>query len=156
MATTVKFSELPSLKGEVLGESDWVEVTQEMIDAFGRTTGDEQWIHMDVERAKAESPFGTTIAHGYLTLSLIPMLHAQALRLEGVAMGVNYGSNKVRFPSPVPSGSRVRGTFKLLDVEDIAGGGYQIVTEATVTVEGADKPSCVAETVSRVYPAPGA
>ena len=156
MATTVKFSELPSLKGQVLGQSDWVEVTQDMIDAFGRTTGDEQWIHMDVQRAKAESPFGTTIAHGYLTLSLIPMLHKQALEIDGVAMGVNYGSNKVRFPSPVASGSRVRAEFKLLDVEEIAGGGYQIVTEVSVTVEGAAKPSCVAETVSRVYPAPGA
>jgi acyl dehydratase len=155
MATTVKFDELPSLKGQVLGTSGWVEVTQEMIDAFGRTTGDEQWIHMDVHRAKAESPYGATIAHGYLTLSLIPMLNKQAVSIEGVAMGVNYGANKVRFPAPVPSGSRVQGSFKLLDVEEIAGGGYQLVTEATVAVEGASKPSCVAETVSRVYPAAG-
>ncbi|HWH32145.1 MAG TPA: MaoC family dehydratase [Egibacteraceae bacterium] len=154
MATTVKFGELPSLKGQVLGTSDWVEVTQEMIDAFGRTTGDEQWIHMDVERAKAESPYGTTIAHGYLTLSLVPLLHKQALELDGVAMGVNYGANKVRFPAPVPSGSRVQGSFKLLEVDEIPGGGYQLVTEVTITVDGADKPSCVAETVSRVYPAP--
>lgn len=156
MTTTVKFDELPSLVGQVLGQSDWVTVTQDMIDSFGRTTGDEQWIHMDVERAKAESPFGTAIAHGYLTLSLIPMLHTQALRIDGVAMGVNYGSNKVRFPSPVPSGARVNGTFKLLEAEPIAGGGFQLVTEVTVAVEGADKPSCVAETVSRVYPAPAA
>lgn len=155
MVQTVKFGDLPSLQGEVLGASDWVEVTQEMIDAFGRTTGDEQWIHMDVERAKAESPFGTTIAHGYLTLSLIPMLHKQALSVEGVGMGVNYGLNKCRFPAPVPAGARVQAAFRLLDVEEIAGGGYQIVTEVTVHVEGAEKPSCVAETVSRLYPAKG-
>lgn len=156
MVTTVKFEELPSLVGQVLGESDWVEVSQERIDSFGRTTGDEQWIHMDVERAKAESPYGTTIAHGYLTLSLIPLLNKQAVSIDGVAMGVNYGANKVRFPAPVPSGSRVRGTFRLLEVEGIPGDGYQLVTECTVTVEGADKPSCVAETVSRLYPAPSA
>jgi len=153
MPTIVKFDELPSLTGQELGSSDWITVTQEMIDTFGRTTGDEQWIHLDVERAKAESPYGTTIAHGYLTLSLIPGLHAQAVSIQGVAMGVNYGSNKVRFPAPVPSGSRVKATFRLLEVEQIAGGGFQIVTEATVTAEGADKPSCVAETVSRIYPA---
>jgi acyl dehydratase len=152
MARTVKFGDLPSLKGELLGTSDWVVVTQDMIDSFGRTTGDEQWIHMDVERAK-EGPFGTTIAHGYLTLSLVPMLHKQALSVDGGAMGVNYGLNKCRFPAPVPAGARVQAEFRLLDVEEIGAGGYQIVTEATIRVEGADKPSCVAETVSRLYPA---
>jgi acyl dehydratase len=136
--------------GEQLGYSEWHTVTQEQISAFADATGDHQWIHVDPEAA-AKGPFGTTIAHGFLTLSLIPMLATQVSRVEGVKMGVNYGLNKVRFPAPVPSGSKVRAGVRLQSVEDIAGGGAQIVNEVTIEREGGDKPCCVAETVARYY-----
>lgn len=135
--------------GTVVSTSDWLEIDQKRVDLFAEATGDLQWIHTDPARA-AQGPFGTTIAHGYLTLSLIPLLAGDALRVPGVRMGVNYGTNKVRFPAPVPVGSRVRATVKLLSVEDVAG-GVQLTSQVTIEREGGDKPVCVAETVSRMY-----
>ncbi|MEE1800194.1 MaoC family dehydratase [Streptomyces sp. JV176] len=141
--------ELRAGVGEQLGHSDWLEVDQRRIDLFAEATGDHQWIHVDPERA-ATGPFGTTIAHGYLTLSLLPVLVPQVVRVENVKMGINYGTNKVRFPSPVPVGSRLRATAVLKDVTE-AGGGVQITTLVTVEREGGDKPACVAESVSRYF-----
>jgi acyl dehydratase len=141
--------ELKAAVGTVVGQSDWVTVDQERIDTFADATGDHQWIHVDPERAK-QGPFGTTIAHGYLTLSLIPMLAADVATLKGARMGVNYGLNKVRFPAPLPAGDRVRATFELLSVDDVEG-GVQIVSRVTIEREGGGKPVCVAETVSRSY-----
>jgi acyl dehydratase len=136
--------------GEHNGYSDWHVVTQEQINAFADATGDHQWIHIDPEKAAA-GPFGTTIAHGFLTLSLIPMLASQITRVNGVRMGVNYGLNKVRFPSPVPVGSKIRAGAKILSVDEIPGGGVQQVNEITIEREGGEKPCCVAETVVRYY-----
>jgi acyl dehydratase len=147
--TTLEFSTLAEHIGEHLGFSDYHRVTQDQVNLFADATGDHQWIHIDVERAKA-GPFGGPIAHGYLTLSLAPVLLAQVLRVDGVAMGVNYGANKVRFPAPVPVGSNVRIGAKLLGVEDVSG-GKQVTIEATFEVEGASKPSCVAELLFRYY-----
>ncbi|TPQ18893.1 MaoC family dehydratase [Streptomyces sporangiiformans] len=141
--------ELKAAVGEQLGHSDWLEIDQKRIDLFAEATGDHQWIHVDPEKAAA-GPFGTTIAHGYLTLSLLPTLVPQVLRVENVQMGVNYGTNKVRFPSPVPVGSRLRASAVLKEVTE-AGGGVQITTAVTVEREGGDKPVCVAESVSRYY-----
>lgn len=135
--------------GDHLGYSDYVEITQEQVNQFADATGDHQWIHIDVERAKA-GPFGGPIAHGYLTLSLGPSLSPQIMAVTGISMGVNYGCNKVRFPSPVPVGSKVRLGQKLLSVDDVAGGA-QVTMEFTFEVEGAPKPSCVAEVVFRYY-----
>jgi acyl dehydratase len=135
--------------GDHLGYSDYVEITQEMVNQFADATGDHQWIHVDVERAKA-GPFGAPIAHGYLTLSLGPRLLPEILQVTGVAMGVNYGANKVRFPSPVPVGAKLRLGAKLVSVEEIAGGA-QIAVEMTFEVDGAAKPSCVAEALFRYY-----
>lgn len=139
---------LRSLPGEHLGFSEYIEITQERIDAFADATGDHQWIHVDPKRAAA-GPFGTTIAHGYLTLALGPLLSADVWRV-GVAMGVNYGINKLRFPAPVPVGSQLRLGVRVLDVTDVAG-GIQATMEYTFEVEGAAKPSCVAEVVFRLY-----
>ena len=141
--------ELKSLIGKHLGFSDYRTITQEQVNIFADATGDHQWIHIDVERAKA-GPFGGPIAHGYLTLSLGPVFLPQIFGVEGVAMGVNYGTNKVRFPSPVPVGSKLRAGVRLLNVEDVAG-GVQVTLETTFEVEGAKKPSCVAEVVFRYY-----
>jgi acyl dehydratase len=141
--------ELKSLVGEHLGYSPYVEVTQEQVNQFAEATGDHQWIHVDVEKAKA-GPFGGPIAHGYLTLSLGPMLYPQVVAITGFSMGVNYGANKIRFPSPVPVGSRVRLGVKLLEVDDIPG-GVQTTLEFTFECEGASKPSCVAEIIFRSY-----
>lgn len=141
--------ELRAAVGEELGHSDWLEVDQKRIDLFAEATGDHQWIHVDQEKAKS-GPFGTTIAHGYLTLSLLPALVPQLMRVDNVKMGINYGSNKVRFPSPVPVGSRVRATAKVAEVTEVAG-GVQLVTAVTVEREGGDKPVLVAETVTRFY-----
>lgn len=150
MATVVNgLDELKSKVGEHLGWSEWVTVSQDQVNRFADATGDHQWIHIDVERAKA-GPFGGPIAHGYLTLSLAPMLMEQVLQLRGVSMGVNYGCNKVRFPSPVPVGATLHMGAKLLSVEDIAGGAQYIV-ELSFEVEGAAKPSCVAECIYRAY-----
>jgi acyl dehydratase len=135
--------------GDHLGYSDYVEITQEQVNLFADATGDHQWIHVDVERATA-GPFGGPIAHGYLTLSLGPALLPQIMEVSGVAMGVNYGANKIRFPSPVPVGAKVRLGAKLLAVEDVPGGAQGTV-EMTFEVEGAPKPSCVAEVIFRYY-----
>jgi acyl dehydratase len=146
------FNSLDELKaaiGTEVGVSDWFEVSQERINTFADATDDHQWIHIDPERA-AQGPFGTTIAHGYLTLSLLPVLAQGVTTVNGVRMGVNYGLNKVRFPAPVPAGSRVRAHFELLSVEDIEGGA-QLVSRVTVERDGGEKPVCVAEAVSRIY-----
>jgi len=140
---------LKALVGEHLGYSPYVEITQEQVQTFAEATGDHQWIHIDVERANA-GPFGGPIAHGYLTLSLGPMLSPQVFGVSGIAMGVNYGAGKVRFPSPVPVGSKVRLGITLQSVEDVAGGA-QVQQLFVFEVEGAEKPSCVAEVIFRYY-----
>ena len=146
MQTFNGLDEFEQAVGTHLGYSNWHTITQEQINLFAEATGDHQWIHTDPERA-ATGPFGTTIAHGYLTLSLVPMLVWQIYTVEGLAMGVNYGSNKVRFPSPVPVGSRVRAGAELLELtRDLR--GAQATVRVTIEREGADKPACVAETVS--------
>jgi len=148
MTTTTTLAELPSYKGKELGVSDWSEVPQESVNLFAEATGDHQWIHVDVERAKAESPFGGPIAHGYLTLSLLIPMWSQVLTVTDTTMAVNYGLNKVRFPAPVPVGSKVRLTATLSDVEEIKG-GYQLTVAAVIEREGGDKPVCIAEPVFR-------
>jgi len=140
---------LKAAVGEHLGYSEYFDVSQERVNQFAEATGDHQWIHVDVERAKS-GPFGGPIAHGYLTLSLGPMLYPTVVRIEGFSMGVNYGANKIRFPSPVPVGSKIRLGVKLLDVEEIAN-GVQMTMEFTFECEGASKPSCVAEIIFRSY-----
>jgi acyl dehydratase len=153
MTTTTTIAELPSLKGQELGTSDWYEVTQDAVNLFADATGDHQWIHVDVERAKKESPFGGPVAHGYLTLSLLVPLVSQTYTITDAKMGVNYGLNKVRFPAPVPVGSKVRARVTLKDVEEVAG-GLQNTFSVTIEREGGDKPVCIAEPVYRVYGAP--
>ena len=143
-------AELKSLVGEHLGYSPWMEITQERVNQFADATGDHQWIHVDVDRATRESPFGGPIAHGYLTLSLGPVLMPSVLQRKGFAMGINYGCNRVRFMSPVPVGSRVRLGVKLLSADDIAG-GLQEAYEWTYEIDGVAKPACVAEVVLRAY-----
>lgn len=143
-------AELQQHVGQHLGYSDWLEITQERVNQFAEATGDFQWIHVDVERAKA-GPFGGPIAHGFLTLSLAPGLLKDVWQVRGAKMGVNYGLNKVRFPSPVPVGSKVRAGAALKEASDVGGGGVQLLLEATFEVEGADKPACVAELVFRYY-----
>lgn len=136
--------------GEEVAVSDWLPVEQETINGFAEVTGDRQWIHVDVERAGRESPFGAPIAHGYLTLSLIARFAQQILAVEGVKMAVNYGLNRVRFPAPVKVGSRVRGHFVLKQIEDIPDGA-QLTWTVTIEIEGGDKPACIAETLARWY-----
>ena len=150
MTTTTTMAEVSGLVGQELGTSDWFEVTQDRVDTFADATGDHQWIHVDVERAKAESPFGGPIAHGYLTLSLLVPLIAETFVVTDTPMAVNYGLNKVRFPSPVPVGSRVRLTATLKDVEQVAG-GLQLTLAVVVEREGSEKPACIAEPVYRYY-----
>ena len=150
MTLTLTIDDLKAHVGEHLGYSDYVTITQEQVNLFADATGDHQWIHIDVERAKKDSPFGGPIAHGYLTLSLGPGLAPQIYQVAGVKMGVNYGAGKVRFPSPVPVGSKLRLGAKLLGVEDVTG-GVQVTMEYTFEVEGASKPSCVAELLFRFY-----
>jgi acyl dehydratase len=151
MATTFSgVEELKARVGDHLGHSDWMEITQDRVDRFADATGDHQWIHVDPERARRESPFGGPIAHGYLTLSLAPALLPEIVRVEGVAMGVNYGCEKVRFPSPVPVGSKLRLGATLARVEDVPG-GVQVTMDLVFEVEGAPKPSCVAAVVYRYY-----
>ncbi len=149
---TVSVDEMMEMAGQELGTSDWVTVDQEMIDTFADATGDHQFIHVDPERAKM-TPFGTTIAHGFLTLSLLPMLMAKTdqPRAEGVKMGVNYGCNKLRFIAPVKSGKRVRGRFKLLELIEKRPGQYQQTIEATVEIEGEDKPALIAEWINQFF-----
>jgi acyl dehydratase len=137
--------------GQDLGHSEWLTVTQEMINRFADATGDHQWIHVDVERARREMPGGRTIAHGFLTLSLIPRLRPQIFQVTGARRGINYGCNKVRFPAPVPSGSRVRLGGKLLSAETASDGAVRMILELTMEVEGSARPAMVAETISLVY-----
>ena len=145
-------AELEALKGQQIGPSGWREITQSDIDEFAKLSGDDQWIHVDVEKAKAESPFGTTIAHGNLTLSAIDGLRMELMELEGFKLAVNYGWNKVRFPAPVPAGSKIRATAELVEIEDVGGGWVQMVVRFTVEVEGSEKPCCVADSVGRLMP----
>ena len=150
MTTTANgIDDLKTYVGKHLGYSDYIEITQEQVQLFADATGDQQWIHTDPERAKA-GPFGGPIAHGYLTLSLAPALLPQIILVGGISMGVNYGCGKVRFPSPVPVGSKVRAGAELVSVEDVAGGA-QVTMSVTFEVEGAPKPSCVAEVIYRYY-----
>ena len=143
--------ELYSLTGQEVGVSDWLEVTQDNINLFADATGDHQWIHIDVERAKTESPYGTTIAHGFLTLSMLSKLMTQTVKINlPIKMGVNYGLNKVRFPSAVPAGSKIRARAVLRELKEIAG-GCQLLWNITVERDGADKPCCVAEWLVRYY-----
>ena len=144
-----QLADLADRVGQHLATGDWVLVDQQRIDLFAQATGDHQWIHVDPVRAAA-GPFGTTVAHGFLTLSLLPELAEKSLRIADVKMGINYGLNKVRFPSPVPAGSRVRAQITLLSFEPIAGGA-QVVMQVTIEREGSTKPVCVAETVSRRF-----
>jgi acyl dehydratase len=148
--TTVTLAELPALKGQVLGISEWFEITQDRVNLFADATGDHQWIHVDPERAVAESPFGAPIGHGFLTLSLFVPMWSQILVISDRKMGVNYGLNKVRFPAPVPVGSKIRLTATLLDVEEV-NGGLQLLVGGVIEREGSDKPVCVLEALSRLY-----
>ena len=142
--------ELALYVGQTVAVSPWTEITQTQVNQFAKATGDHQWIHIDVEKAKA-GPFGGPIAHGFLTLSLIPMLSESAIKIEDVRMGVNYGLNKVRFTSPVPVGSKLRGHMKLLSATPIDGNGMQFAWEMTIEREGAEKPACIAESLARYY-----
>lgn len=144
-----KLQDLAPGVGQEIGVSDWVTVDQKRIDLFAQATGDHQWIHVDPVRA-AKGPYGGTVAHGFLTLALLPELGQAALQIGDVRMGINYGLNKVRFPAPVKSGARVRGRFKLLALEPLPGGA-QLTMEVTIEIEGGDKPACVAESLSRRY-----
>ena len=150
MSTTTTLTELPSLTGTELGTSDWVEVTQDRVNTFADATDDHQWIHVDVERATAESPFGAPVAHGYLTLSLLIPMWSQVLTVTDAAMAVNYGLNRVRCPAPVPVGSKLRLSATLADVEEIKG-GYQLTVAAVIEREGGGKPVCIAEPVFRFH-----
>lgn len=150
MKTRVELSSLSARVGEEIAVSDWVEITQARINLFAEATGDHQWIHVDAERAAKESPFGATVAHGFLTLSLVPMFKESCIEYSGVKMGVNYGTNRVRFMLPVKVNSRLRGRFKLAAIEEIKGGA-QMTWECTIEMEGHGKPACVAELVSRAY-----
>ena len=147
---SVTYEDLPKLAGQETGVSDWVIIDQGRINKFADATGDHQWIHIDVARAAKEMPVGKTIAHGYLTLSLIPFLTGNFLRIEGVARGINYGSDKVRFTNMVPVGSKVRARAKLLSAEPKSG-GMQMRNEVTIEIEGQDRPACIAETISLVF-----
>ena len=144
-----KLQDLQALVGQEIGVSEWITVSQQRIHQFAEATGDHQWIHVDPERA-AQGPFGGPIAHGFLTLSLLPVMFETGFTVDDVRMGVNYGLNRVRFPAPVPAGSRLRGHFKLLTYDEIAGGA-QLTVEVTMELEGSPKPVCVAESVSRRY-----
>jgi len=149
MTEFATLAELQTLVGTTIGTSDWITVSQERIDQFAQATGDHQWIHVDPARAAA-GPFGTTVAHGFLTLSLLPEMSDSAFSIRDVRLGVNYGLNRVRFPAPVPSGSRLRGHFTLRSFEPLPGGA-QMTVEVSMEREGSDKPVCVAESVVRRF-----
>jgi acyl dehydratase len=149
IATANGIDGLRELQGDKVGPSEWREVTQDMINAFAELSGDHQWIHTNVERAKSESPFGTTVAHGNLTLSLVDGFRQGLIESTGFVLGVNYGWNKVRFPAPVPAGSKVRASAEVVDVDDVGNGWFQIVTRFTLEVEGNDKPAFVGDSVGR-------
>jgi acyl dehydratase len=153
LVTANGIEDLKALIGQEVGPSEWRTVTQELIDQFAELSGDDQWIHVDVERAKTESPFGMTVAHGNLTLSMIDGFRLDLIKSEGFALGVNYGWNKVRFPAPVPAGSRLRASAEVVSADEVGGNWWQIVTRFTVEVEGNEKPACVAESVGRALPA---
>jgi acyl dehydratase len=144
-------AEMAAAVGTELGASGWVEVGQERIDRFAEATGDRQWIHVDPERARRESPYRATVAHGYLTLSMLPVFIYDVIRLDGVRRSVNYGSNRVRFPAPVPAGSRLRGRIRLVAAEPMDGGALRATLQTTVEIEGSERPACVAETMAIHY-----
>ena len=148
---TIKYADIAKHVGEEMGVSEWVLVDQDRVNKFAEATGDHQWIHVDIERAKRELPTKGTIAHGYLTLSLIPFLASKISHIDGVSRGINYGSNKVRFINMVPTGSRLRAKSKLIAAEP-KGPGMQMTNEITIEIEGQEKPACIAETISLVYP----
>ena len=150
MRTFANVQELKAAVGDKFGPTEWRTITQEQVNLFADATDDHQWIHVDVERAK-EGPFGGTIAHGYLSLSLLPAFMFELVRVDGIQMGVNYGLNKVRFTSPVPVNSKVRGSYELVEVVDVAGGGVQLVVKATIEIEGSERPAAVAETLVRYF-----
>ena len=150
MRTFTTFDELTDAVGEELGTSDWLEISQERVDAFADATGDHQWIHVDVERA-ADGPFGGTVAHGYLTLSMVPTLGQEVFGVEGITMAINYGLERVRFPAPVPVGSRVRASIEIRDATKTAT-GVRVGYRYTIELEGSDKPACVAETLVLYIP----
>ena len=150
MQTFANPDELVKKIGEHLGYSEWHQIDQDRVNAFAEATEDRQWIHMDPARA-AQGPFGTTVAHGFLTLSLVPVLVSEIYKVDGVRMALNYGLDKVRFPSPLPTGSRVRGSVELLSADPTTDGGIQVRARVTIERDGAEKPVCVAETVSRFY-----
>lgn len=145
-------SELKESVGKQLGVSEWLEIDQARIDTFADATGDHQWIHVDPERAK-DGAFGSTIAHGYLTLSLVNKFLPEIIDVRGISMGVNYGSDRLRFPAPVPVGARIRGSAKLIKVEDVKGNAVQSTVRVTVEIEGSDRPACIIDTISRYVPA---
>ena len=151
MRTFSSVKELPDAVGEHLGYSDWLTVTQEQVNQFADATGDHQWIHVDTDRAAAELPSKRTIAHGFLTLSLLSALIRQSIRVTGLRMAINYGLNRVRFVSPVPSGSRIRALITLHAIETVSG-GFQVTWQVTIDCEDGDKPACVAEWIVRYYP----
>ena len=150
MKTFHSYSEVSACVGQEVAVTDWITITQEQVNLFAQATGDHQWIHVDPERAKA-GPFGAPIAHGFLTLSLIPRFFEEALTIEGARMGVNYGLNRVRFTSPVPVGSRIRARLKLLAAEPLEGNGLQMTWNFTIEREGSDRPVCIAELLMRRY-----
>lgn len=148
MRTFESVADLAAAAGETIGQSDWVTISQEEVNLFADATGDHQWIHVDPERA-AKGPFGTTIAHGFMTLSLLPRLQHDMYTVKGIKLAINYGLNKVRFPAPVPVGSRVRANSSLVSVEDVGNGAVQAVVSTTVEIDGSAKPACVAESIVR-------
>lgn len=148
MRTFESVADLTAAAGQDLGHSDWVTITQEDVNLFADATGDHQWIHVDPQRA-ASGPFGTTIAHGFMTLALLPQLQHQVYTVNGIKLAINYGLNKVRFPAPVPVGSRVRAQLSLVSVDDVGNGAVQATLSTTVEIEGSAKPACVAESVVR-------
>ena len=150
LTTFEKPGDLMGAEGTKLGPSEWMEITQERVNTFADATGDHQWIHVDVERAKS-GPFGATIAHGYLTLSLAAKLMPEILEVKGISMGINYGTEKTRFINPVKVGKRVRGHGEFVDIKEVPG-GYQSTMRVTIEIEGEDKPACVVDTISRYYP----
>jgi acyl dehydratase len=152
MTTVFKHpSDLLKAEGQQLGVSEWLAIEQDRVNLFADATGDHQWIHVDPEKAKT-GPYGGTIAHGYLTLSLVNLFLPQLIDVQGISMGVNYGCDKVRFPSAVKVGSRVRGRGEIVKAEEVKG-GIQAITRVTVEIEGSDKPACVVDTISRYFPA---
>jgi acyl dehydratase len=150
MRTFTSPEELTAAVGEHLGYSDWRVIDQAQVNLFADATGDHQWIHVDTEKA-AQGPFGTTIAHGFLMLSVLPIMMGEVYRVDGARMGINYGLNKVRFPAPLPTGSKVRVGSTLLDVQATPDGGHQVINEAVLEREGGQKPCCVAQTIVRIY-----